>query len=123
MVEDVESVPDDVRNTQLALLVHSLDFAFPGTKGFSSDASASRECGWGVHAFGSVASGAPTTSTRMLIVDGCISINPLEMLASTVAVVLLGRTGKRGGHQQVALRGDNATASRAANKGIATARP
>lgn len=75
--------------------------------------------GWGAHAFGALACGKWSPCTQALSSTGRLSINPLELLASAAAVMLLNKMGKWPGTRQIALIRDNATAGNAANTGIA----
>lgn len=119
MAVDIARLKDRFINQQLAPLISPPDFLFLGTQGISSDASASATLGWAAHAFGSIAYGAWTAGTRRLLRKGRVSINPLELLASAAAVLLLGKQGLVTNKQQVTLRGNNSTAFTAANTVVA----
>lgn len=93
MADDVEYMRTAVHVEHWTPVFESPRFAFPGAEGVSPDTFASLKAGWGAHSFGIIAGAQWMQSTRKLIADGAISINPLELLAAVAAVVLIGQTG------------------------------
>lgn len=119
MAADVEVLATELQLERWSPLVWPSEFADDETQCVSWDASTPLRLGWVAHAFGALACGVWATSTRKLIQSWRLSINPLELLASTVAVLLLEEKGLIPGHRQMSLRGENTTACNETNTGIA----
>lgn len=79
MANDVALLADEPWLEWWTPIVASQDFASPGTKGVSSDASAPLCLGWGAHGFGTLACGRCDHSVRLLSESGSLSINTLEL--------------------------------------------
>lgn len=114
---DIAELDSMIKKEQWAPLVSSPEFRFPGMQGIPSDASASVKLGWAAHAFGTLPYGKWTNSTCRMLRKVKISINPLELLASAAAVLLIGMRESNVTNKQITLRGDNLTACTAANTG------
>ena len=78
----------------MALLIANPVFAYPGTQGFSADASASADAvaeGWSVNVNGIVAHGKWSPEIKTALAQNKLSISPLEPLAAAIALDTAGR--------------------------------
>ena len=78
----------------MALLIANPVFAYPGTQGFSADASASADAvaeGWSVNVNGIVAHGKLSPEIKTALAKNKLSISPLELLAAAIALDTAGR--------------------------------